>query len=212
VNVDTQKVLKSYKEKKAIVEATKSRISAWERILHDPNIEMYGYYTVNKEIGMPSAHSGKSQVEREVFSVEEERELSRELVEEWIKEDKSRIFIPELEVDQIEKALMSLTTWEKYLIERKYFDNANWVSIELSFNEQFKTRNYTPFETLKNYNKCALDKITVILEPFYKTIQTLEQARRANKNEKLNGKLTTRMLTEEEQIKYNITPITPNLP
>jgi len=210
--MDIQKALKSYKNKKAIVETTKSRIEAWEKILDDPNIEMYGYYAVSKEIGMPSAHSGKSQVEREVFKAEDERELSRELVEEWIKEDKSRIFIPELEVDQIEKTLASLTTWEKYLIERKYFDNASWVSIELSFNEQFKTRNYIPFETLKNYNKCALDKITVILEPFYKTIQIIEQVRMANKNEKLNSKLTTRKLTEQEQAKYNNIPITPNLP
>lgn len=202
--MDTQKVLKSYKEKKAIVEATKSRIAAWERILHDPNIEMYGYYTVNKEIGMPSAHSGKSQVEREVFSAEEERELSRELVEEWIKEDKSRISMLEIEVDQIEKAMTSLTPWEKYIIERKYFDNASWVSIELSFNEQFKTRNYIPSETLRNYNKCAIDKMSAVLGPFYETIRMIEDKRKPRNNQKLNGKVVTREATEIEKIKYNL--------
>lgn len=174
--MDIQKMLKSYKEKKAVVDATHARIMAWERILLDPNIEFYGYKLYNREIGMPSAHSTTSQVEREAFATDNDDEVTKELLEEWIKEDKSRIAFLEIEVEQIEKAMNGLTTWEKYIIEFKYFDNINWCNIERSFNENFKTKNYIQEPTLKDINTKALRKLESILSSYcensfiYKTV------------------------------------------
>ena len=160
-------ILKQYKEKKAKVKSTHARISAWERILNDPYIELYGYKIYNREIGMPGSNSATSVVEREAFRDEETDELTRELLEEWIKEDRSRIALLEIEVEQIEKSLEGLTPWEKYIIECKYFENMYWCNIELSFNDNFKPKNYIPSETLRNHHESAIIKLESILKPYY---------------------------------------------
>ena len=166
--MNIQDTLKQYKTKKAKVEATKARIQAWERILLDPNIEFYGYKLYSREIGMPSAHSATSQVEREAFQSDNDDEVTKEMIEEWIKEDKSRISPLEIEVEQIEKAIEGLTTWEQFIIKCKYFESMYWCNVELSFNEQFHPKNYIPSETLKDYSSKAISKLIEILEPFYR--------------------------------------------
>ena len=164
--MDIQKMLKSYKEKKAVVDATHARIAAWERILLDPNIEFYGYKLYNREIGMPSAHSATSQVEREAFANNENDDVTKELLEEWIKEDRSRIAPIEIEVEQVEHALKALTEQERYIINLKYFEGLFWANIEISFNKQYPNKQDVTEERLRQMHKEAKSKLEYVLNPY----------------------------------------------
>jgi hypothetical protein len=161
--LDIRDKLKLYRGKKARVETTKARIQAYQVLLEDPEIEQLGYYLSFREPGMPGSGGGGSMVERSVIH----GELTRELVKEWIKEDQSRITLLEIEVAQIEAALKSLTSWEEYIISCKYFENMFWTNIEASFNSEFPQKHDITQDRLKQMNKEALDKLEMILTPFY---------------------------------------------
>jgi hypothetical protein len=164
-----EKALKNYKKKKSIVDTIELRIEAYERMLEESQEESF---TVSfpSEIGMPrSPGYGGSPTERTAIAME----CNREDIKEIIKNDKSRLFWPKLEIDQIEKSLEALTTWEKFIIECKYFDGMSWRNIEISFNKQFPQKNDITEGRIRQINSEATDKIVEILNPFYQQYETM---------------------------------------
>lgn len=157
--------MKEYKFKKSKIDAIKIRIEGYEFALNNPE-EFIGVclYKIN-EPGMPRAKNNfkHSPVERFVNDKEE----AIEIIKEWIEEDKSRLYPLELEINQIDAALNSLTSCQRYIVECKYFDNMQWRDIEISFNNNFKQRNDLTVEALRKINNEAKDKLFDILRPFY---------------------------------------------
>lgn len=202
--MDIKNALKNYRINKAKVESAYAQIEAWEKIRDDPNIEKYGYYTSGREIGMPSSGRVVSQVEKEVFGVEEERALSRELVQQWIDDEKSRIWLTEMEVNQIEIALKSITAIERYIVECQYFENMTWASIEINYNEKYGVKNPVTEQTLKNNNSQALAKLSKILAPFFEKYPQIKDNRQKAKKDTKDSKVTVRQLTEEEKTTYGV--------
>lgn len=161
--------LREYRKKKSIVETTIARIEAFQVALEYPDMYESVIITRGKEFGMPKSdfYTG-SLVEGEVF----DKEKARELIREWITEDRARIFYIKLEVEQIEIALRSLPVYEKYIIESKYFDNMFWRDIEIRLMKMFPQKNPLTIEGLRKLNKEALLKLEEVMEPFYKSKST----------------------------------------
>lgn len=165
--MDIVKILKGYKEKKARVDTVLERIKTWEMLLINPDIEFYGYNIYSREIGMPTARSTTSQVEREAFKNEEFEDVTKEMIQEWVKEDKSRIVYIQLEVECVDRAIKSLAKSDRFIIELKHFENTYWCDIEVAYNKEFATKNYVPTESLKNFHRRALDKLQVMTDEHF---------------------------------------------
>ncbi|EGO86247.1 hypothetical protein G8S49_11175 [Clostridium botulinum C] len=158
--------LKDYKRKKSIVETIDARIEAYKYALSNPD-ERYNEYCISsRELGMPSAHNANasSSVEATVVS----KEKMDELLQEWIREDRSRKFPLQLEVKQIDAALKALTSQERTVIELKYFEKMFWRDIEINFNLKFNT-NITDIR-LKQINK---DALRIMYDILYKNCQCI---------------------------------------
>jgi hypothetical protein len=167
--MNIEQALKNYKKRKSIVETIEIRIEAYERMLADFDDDCFEI-TEPQEPGMPhSPNRSGSPTERAVMTME----CTREDVKELIKADKSRLFWPKLEIEQIEKALEGLTPWERYVVGIKYFDSLSWRNIEVSFNRQFPQKNDITDERLKQINGIAVEKLTEILEPFYTQYESM---------------------------------------
>lgn len=169
LNIDIEKILREYKMKKAFVEATLARIEQYKFAIEHPEM----WY---KEISLPSSldvskntNIGNSVVENRVIG----KSLNEEIIKKWIEDDESRIFFKKLELEQIDKAMESLTKQERYIIELKCFDNIFWRDIEISYNDQFRQKNYVTFEALKRIKKDAINKLYQILKPFYKQFKII---------------------------------------
>lgn len=162
--MDLDKILKSYKRKKAYVETTLARIEAYKYALEHPEIRYNEYCISSRELGMPRGSGfGGSAIEKYVVS----EEKMNELLEQWIGEDESRVFPIKLEINQLENAMSYLTEQEKYVIDFKYFECMNWKDIEISFNSKYRQQNYITESGLRKINSKALAKLHEILEPFY---------------------------------------------
>lgn len=110
-------------------------------------------------IGMPKAKNVNSPVENKVVKYE----VTREMVKQWIKDDKSRLALLEYEIKEIDIALGSLTEEENFVITSKCIDNWNWMQIEIEFNKQFINRREITYEQLKKVKKDALKKMKEIV-------------------------------------------------
>lgn len=164
--MDIEKVLREYKKKKSSVETTLARIDQYKFAIAHPEMWYKDYIPEGKEPGMP----GKPRVGYVSDTMTNYiigKDLTIDILKDWVKDDESRIFIIKLEVEQIEKALDGLTSQEKYIIQLKYFEKMFWKDIELNFNVKFRQKNYITYEMLKKSNKEALDKLEQILSPFY---------------------------------------------
>jgi hypothetical protein len=165
--MDIAKKLREYKYKKSLVDTTLARIEQYKYAIAHPELRENYFSISNREIGMPGAplRSTASPIEKIVV----ENELTEEILNEWIREDRSRIFIIKLEIDQIDIALEgSLTKQERAIIKWKYFDNMFWKDIEINYNNEFRQKNYVSQERLKQTNKDSLKTLEYILAPFYK--------------------------------------------
>ncbi|MDD2401680.1 MAG: hypothetical protein PHD60_05650 [Clostridia bacterium] len=158
-----EQTLREYKKKKSIVETTLARIEAFQVALENPDMYVYVIVTRGKELGTPIEYFyNGSTVENEIF----DKEKAKELLKEWIAEDRERIFFIKLEVEQIEIALNSLTTYEKYVIESKYFNNLFWRDIETSLMRKFPQKFPLTVAGIKKINREALDRLDEIMSPF----------------------------------------------
>lgn len=155
--------LRNYKKNRAEVNTTLQRIAVWQEMLRDGDMSKF----VNAPSitpGMPKAPIRQSSpVERII----EETEVTAELVQQWIEDEKSRIFLIKLEVEQIEEAMNALNAEQKYIIDKKYFEGWQWRTIEINFNEEFKHRPAIYERGLRFINKEALEILTDILTPLY---------------------------------------------
>ena len=160
--------LRNYKKNRAEVNTTLQRIEIWERMLADGDMSKF-VNTPAITPGMPKAPLRQSSP---VENIVEESEVTAELVEQWIEDEKSRIFWKKLEVEQIEEALKALTTEQKYVISKKYFEEWSWRTIEINFNEDFKHRGAVYERGLRYICREALKIIADILNPFYQQFKT----------------------------------------
>lgn len=161
--------LKEYKEKSSTIETTLARIDVYKKAIDNPDsfTDIYSGSTI--EIGMPGGKGGKpiSPVERTLENTEENREEIIETLREWIKEDSSRIYPLQIEREQVEGALNALTEQQRYIVERKYFENMIWKDIEKNLNDKFRQRNFITDSGIKKINSKSVEIITKILEPYY---------------------------------------------
>ncbi len=109
--------------------------------------------------GMPKAKNNNSPVENRVIK----QIVTRELVKQWIKDDKSRLRMLEYEVKQIEIALGSLTEEENFIITCKCIDNWKWRQVEFAFNDKYRKEREITEEGLKDIKENALKKMKDIL-------------------------------------------------
>jgi len=167
--MNIEQALRNYKKQKSIVETIEIRILAYETMLKESGENIFEM-NFPSELGMPrSPNRSGSPTERAIVSIE----CSREDIKELIKEEKSRLFWPKLEMEQIEKSLNGLTTWEKYIIECKYFDGMTWRNIAISFNKQFPQKNDLTEIRLQQMNGDAIIKLKDILTPFYDQFESI---------------------------------------
>lgn len=161
----TENKLRALKKNQCIIKTTLERIEVYKRALNNPEEHKGIFQGTNREPGMPSGKGYKptSPVEYEVLSEEKQADILKQ----WIKDEHSRIYPLQIEVEQLTGALNALTEQQRYIIECKYFENMIWRDIEMNYNDKYRQQNYITFEGLKNKNRESLQTITRILKPYY---------------------------------------------
>lgn len=155
--------LKLYKKHKAEVITTLQRVEVWEEALKAGELWAFEYHS-SPTLGMPHATTTASPTEQTAS----QREVTVELVQEWIEEDKSKIRYKTVEIEQIDEALKALTKEQKTVIESKYFEAMTWRNIEIEFNEKYSVgRVYIKTDGLKLINREALEILWQILGPLF---------------------------------------------
>ncbi|SPF51158.1 conserved hypothetical protein [Candidatus Desulfosporosinus infrequens] len=155
--------LKLYKKHKAEVVTTMQRILVWEQALSAGELWLFEN-SVSRIIGMPHATTTTSPTEH----IAGRREVTRELVEAWIDEDRSKMRFKTLEMEQIDEALKALTREQETVIRSKYFEVMTWRNIEIVFNERHSVgRVYITNEMLRKINREALEVLWEILGPLF---------------------------------------------
>lgn len=160
--MNIEKALKELKKNIGKIETTEGRCKYWQECLDtmtDEEIALEFIYTEGDTYGMPRTKTNESPIEKEVVF----HEVTREMVKQWIKDDKSRIRPIKHEVKQIEIALGSLTEEENYVIECKCIDNWKWVQVEIGFNEKYRDKDKITIEQLKNIKTKGLKKMEEII-------------------------------------------------
>lgn len=158
--MNIEKDLREYRKDKGKIETSEERCKYWQYCLDtmtDDEIASEFIYEDNNTYGMPKAKNNNSPVETKIIT----KEVTRDMVKQWIKDDQSRIRPIKHKVKQIEIALGSLTEEENYIIECKCIDNWKWVQVEISFNEKFKKEITT--EQLKKIKTKTLKKMEEII-------------------------------------------------
>ena len=166
------KILKKYKEKAAKVESSRIRIMELERLLELEDLSGYIMFPKGRELGMPGAplRSNRSPVENAVIG----KELTKEVVKEMIEEENSRIFWYRMEVNNIKNAVDRLNEIDKFLLDRKYFEDYTWDQIEYEYNNRFKGE-YKATEALQmTLNRIIVNKVIPIIKDFYQIYGNLE--------------------------------------
>lgn len=158
--------LRDYRRKKSVIETTLLRIESFQEAIEDPDSFTSVFVSSYTEAGMPRAKGGiggSSSVEKSVW----DREEAIELLREWIKDDKSRIYPYQIEKEQIDAALGALTKQQRYIVECKYFEDMFWRDIEINYNEKFRGQNYITVSGIRRINSDVLNMLVEILEPYY---------------------------------------------
>lgn len=155
--------LKLYKKHKAEVITTLQRVEVWEEALKKGDLWAFEYHS-SRVLGMPHGKTTSSPTESEASN----REITAELVQEWIDEDRSRIRYKIVELEQIDEALRALTKEQQTIINAKYFESETWRNIEIQFNERHCVgRVCITAEGLRKINKEALGLLWQILGPLF---------------------------------------------
>lgn len=160
--MNIERALREYKKNKGKIETTEERCKYWKYCLDTMSDDEIASEFVDEKLdtyGMPKAKNNNSPVERIIIH----KEVTRDMVKQWIKDDKSRIRPIKHEVKQIEIALGSLTEEENYIIECKCIDKWKWTQVEISFNEKFRNKREITEEQLKKIKIEALKKMEEII-------------------------------------------------
>lgn len=164
IKAKVEEGLRNYKKNKCRIESTLRRIEVYEELLKSgEDIELF--IGESKELGMPRSNTNSisSIVELRILSQEDQRETLKQ----WIKDDKSRIYPLQIEKEQIDGALNSLTEREKYIVECKNFEDMFWREIEISFNDKYRQQNIISEEGLRKIYKASMNTIILLLSPYY---------------------------------------------
>lgn len=172
MNIKTiEAALKDYKRKKSVIETTLLRIETYKAAIEDPESFTHVLPSPKVGLGMPRGTSIGSSVEIAINDKEE----AVELLQEWIKDDKSRIYPYQIELEQINGALAALTIQERFIVECKYFEKMFWNDIEISYNDKFsRAKNYITVSGIRKMNSEALDMLETILEPYYNRFKIIK--------------------------------------
>ena len=155
--------LKLYKKHKAEITTASQRIIVWQDALKSGELWMFEN-SFSRVEGMPHATTTTSPTERMAV----QREVTSELVQEWIDEDKSKVRYKTVEIEQIDEAIKALTKEQQTVIELKYFEVMTWRNIEIAFNERHSVgRVYITNEMLRKINKAALEVLWEVLGPLF---------------------------------------------
>ena len=165
--MNIEKSLREYKEKKAYVEVTLERIQVFKQAMNNPEVHRGLFLGTNREPGMPpSGNVGGCSISPVEYKILEKEEQI-ELLKQWIRDDQSRIYPYQIEIEQIEGALNALTKQQRFIIECKYFEDMFWRDIEISFNDRFRQQNYITVSGIRKMNSEALELLEKILKPYY---------------------------------------------
>lgn len=161
--------LRDYKRKRSIIETTLLRVESFKEAIKDPESYSAVLLGSSRELGMPRGSGGScSSVEIAII----DKEKSIELLREWIKEDLSRIYPLQIEIEQLNGALNALTRQERLIIGCKYFEKMFWSDIEVSYNEKFsRPKSYMTVSGIRKMNTDALELLIKILKPYYERFQ-----------------------------------------
>ena len=155
--------LKLYKKHKAEVITTLQRVEVWEEALKSGQMWLFEN-SVSVIPGMPHATTTTSPTEH----IASQREVTAEMVQEWIDEDKSKMRYKTVEIEQIDEALKALTREQRTVVTSKYFECMTWRSIEIMFNELHSVgRVYIQADGLRLINREALGILWQILGPLF---------------------------------------------
>ncbi len=160
--MNIEKALKEYKKNKGKIETAEERCKYWQYCLNtmtDDEIKAEFVYNENDLYGMPKARNNNSPVENTIIT----KEVTRDMVKQWIKDDQSRIRPLKQEVKQIEIALGSLTEEENYVITCKSIDNWKWIQVEIGFNDKFRSEDKITIDRLKRIKIQSLKKMEEII-------------------------------------------------
>lgn len=160
--MNVEKALRNYKKNKGKIEATEERDKHWQYCLDtmsDEEIASEFIYEKPDTYGMPKAKNNESPVETEIVI----KEVTREMIKQWIEDDKSRIRPIQHEIKLIDIALGSLTEEENYVIECKCIDKWKWAQVEIGFNDKYRNENGVTIERLKDIKEEALKKMNEIV-------------------------------------------------
>lgn len=171
--VELEAKLNNFKKNRALIETTEIRIRTYEDLLKnnkDDRLNLIFESSEAVELGMPKP---KGKISKPVEMALIKKEISREKVREWIDNDKNRILIPKLELQQIESAMKALNEEEVYIIELKYFNKWNWNAIVSEFNARFRNvyNTYISESGIRKIKKKSLETLCEILNNFYKSIR-----------------------------------------
>ena len=170
MNIKTiEAALKDYKRKKSVIETALLRIENYQEAINDPESFTHIFLGSSRELGMPRS-TGKLTSSVELAITDKEKAV--ELLKEWIKDDKSRIYPYQIELEQINAALVALNKQERFIIECKYFEDMFWNDIELNFNNKHRQKNYITVSGLKKMNSEAIELLSEILKPYYNRFKT----------------------------------------
>lgn len=101
-----ERALKDYKRKKSVIETTLLRIENYQEAINDPESFTHIFLGSSREPGMPRS-TGKITSSVELAVTDKEKAV--DLLKQWIKDDKSRIYPYQIEKEQIDAALAALT-------------------------------------------------------------------------------------------------------
>ena len=158
-----ERSLKDYRRKRSVIETTLLRIETYKAAIEDPESFTHVLPSPKTSLGMPRGTDISFPVEMAIS----DKEKAIELLYEWIKEDKSRIYPYQIELEQINGALAALTVQERFIIECKYFEKMFWNDIELNFNKEYRQKNYITVSGIRKMNTEALEMLGEILKPYY---------------------------------------------
>lgn len=158
-----ESALRDYRRKQSVVETTLARIENYKEAKNNPDSFTHIFPEPSREPGMPKGTGVSSSVEYAVTN----KEKAAYILDEWIKDDCSRIYPYQIEIEQLGGALNALTKQQKFIIECKYCEGMFWRELEVAFNEKFRGHNYITSEGIRKMNRQALELIGKILKPYY---------------------------------------------
>ena len=162
-----ESALRDYRRKQSVVETTLARIENYKETKNNPDSFTHIFPEQSREPGMPKGTGISSLVENAVTN----KEKAVYILNQWIKDDCSRIYPYQIELEQLNGALNALTKQQRFIIECKYFEGMFWKDIEVLINDKFRQRNFITVSGIRKLNTEALIMLRNILKTYYSRVE-----------------------------------------